>query len=126
MVLSFVLAAFSSLRLVVSKRTTSVMTELLGPGNQRDVAADLEMFDGLRTGNDRGIKHGLVCHFAGHLIGFLDQTIDGRALDTARLLLELQKHLVQPLDLLVGLLQSSDPPRDRGWSPCRSSSAMPS
>src|SRR5437588_696941 len=82
-----------------------VMTELFGPGNQRAVAADLVVFDSLRARDDRRIEHSLVSYLAGYFFGFLDQTINGRALGTARLLLELQKHLVQPLDLLIGLLE---------------------
>ena len=41
-----------------------VVTELLGPCNQRTVPADLVMLDGLRARDDRHIQHDFVVHFA--------------------------------------------------------------
>ena len=42
-----------------------VVTELLGPCDQRTVPADLVMLDGLRARDDRHIQHDFVVHFAG-------------------------------------------------------------
>jgi hypothetical protein len=61
------------------------------------------VLDGLRVRDDGGVQHGLVFDLAGRFIGLLDDAIDGRALRPAGLLAELLKHLLKPLDLLVGL-----------------------
>jgi hypothetical protein len=57
-------------------------------------------------------SHRLVFDLPSGLVGFLDYTIDGRALCPAELLAELLEHLLKPLDLLVRLfemtLQSGD------------------
>ena len=55
------------------------MTELLSPRDERAVAGDLIVFDRLRVGDDRRIEHGFVLDFAGGLIGFFDEAVDGRA-----------------------------------------------
>jgi hypothetical protein len=56
-----VLAAFSSLRLVVRKRTMS----FLGPSDQGAVTENLIVLDSPRTRHDRGVEHGLVLDLVG-------------------------------------------------------------
>jgi hypothetical protein len=63
------------------------------------------MLDRLRRPDDGGIEDLLVGNFAGDLIAFLDQAVDGRALDAFPLLAELLEGLVEPLDLLLGLFE---------------------
>jgi len=63
------------------------------------------MLDRLRRADDDGIEDFLVGNFAGKLIAFLDQAVDGRALDAFRLPAELLERLVEPLDLLLGFFQ---------------------
>jgi hypothetical protein len=67
---SLLSAAFSSLRLVVSSRTTSVMAELIRPGNQGAISRDLIMLDRLGGADHRGIKDLLVLHFARYFVCF--------------------------------------------------------
>jgi hypothetical protein len=61
------------------------------------------MLDRLGVGDDRGIEHGLVLDLAGGLVGFLDQSVDRRAIRSLRLLAELGKYLVEALDLIFGI-----------------------
>jgi len=77
-VLSLVLAAFSSLRFVVRKRTTSSWPSSSGPGDQRAVSRDLIVFDRLRIRHDGGVEYGLVVDLARDRVGFLDQAVDRR------------------------------------------------
>ena len=63
------------------------------------------MLDGLRVGDDAGIKHGLVVDLAGGGVGFLDETVDRRAIGALGLLAKLGKHLVEALDLIPGFDQ---------------------
>jgi hypothetical protein len=58
------------------------LAELIGPGDQRSVAADLIVLDGLRGGDDGCIAHGLVLDL-GDLVGELDDSVDGRTLRLA-------------------------------------------
>ena len=39
------------------------------------------MLDGLRATDDGGIEYFLVVDFAGYLVGLLNQTVDGWAID---------------------------------------------
>jgi hypothetical protein len=81
------------------------VTEFFGPCDQRPVTAHFVVLDGLCVRDDGGVQHGLVFDLAGRLVGLLDDAVDGRALRPAGLLAELLEHLLEPLGLLVGLLE---------------------
>jgi hypothetical protein len=66
-----------------------IVPHCLRLGDQGAVARDLLMLGRLRRADDDGIEDFLVGNFAGKLIAFLDQAVDGRALDAFRLLAEL-------------------------------------
>ena len=48
---------------------TSSRPSEFGPGNQRPIARDLVVLDGLRRTDDRGIEHFLVGNLARDLVG---------------------------------------------------------
>jgi hypothetical protein len=77
------------------------MAELFRPGDQSAVARDLIVLDRLRRADDGRVKHVLVGHFAGDLIAFLDQAVNGGAFDALRLLAQLLERLVETLDLVL-------------------------
>src|SRR3954451_25280291 len=58
-----------------------VAAELLRPGDQRPVAGDLIVLNGLRRGSKRGIEHLLVRDLSSDVIGFFDDAVDSRAVD---------------------------------------------
>ncbi len=82
-----------------------VVAKLSRPGDQRAVAGDLIMLDGLRAADDGGVKHVLVIDFAGDFVGFLDQTVDGRTIHASRRLAQPLEHLIEPRDLVLSLAQ---------------------
>ena len=49
-------------------RRRNPRAELLGPGDQRAVAGDLVVLDGLRGSDERGIEHLLVVDVAGDFL----------------------------------------------------------
>ena len=81
------------------------MAEFFRPGDQRAVAGDLVVLDGLRIGDDRRIEHRLVLDLAGgSSASLIRPSMAGQSVPDG-LLAELLEHLVQPLDLLVGFLE---------------------
>jgi hypothetical protein len=58
------------------------------------------VFNSLRRSYDGSIQHILVDDFAGNFVGFTDQPIDCRTLDSLRLLAELLEDLAEPGDLV--------------------------
>jgi hypothetical protein len=59
--------------------------------DQRAIAGDLVMLDRLGRPDDSGVENFLVGDFARDLIAFSNQAVNGRALDTLRLLAKLLK-----------------------------------
>jgi len=55
------------------------------------------VLDGLSRSDDGGIEYGLVLDLAGDLVGFLDDSVDGRTLRPAGFLAELFERLLKPL-----------------------------
>src|SRR5262245_26355389 len=79
--------------------------ELLRPGDQGAIAADLVVLDRLRSRDDRRIEHRLVVDLAGDVFGFLDDAVDGRTIDTLDVLAEDPEHLLEPFHVVLGLAQ---------------------
>ncbi len=67
---NFLSAAFSSLRLVVSSRTTSSWPSSSAHGNQGAISCDFVVLDRLGGADHRRIKHLLVLNFARYLVCF--------------------------------------------------------
>ncbi len=84
---------------------TSSRPSDFGPGDQRPVAGDLVVLDGLRRADDRGIQHFLVGHLARNLVGLADETVDRRAFHALRPFAELLEDLIEARDLILGLLE---------------------
>src|SRR5262249_31102358 len=57
-----------------------VAAQLFRPCDQRAVARDLIVLDGLRRSDERGIEDRLVLDFAGDLFGLVDDAVDGGAI----------------------------------------------
>src|SRR4051794_255215 len=89
-----------------------VVAEFFGPSDQRPITADFVVLHGLGVRDDGGVQHGLVLDLACRLVGFLDDAVDRRTLRTGGLFAKLAEHVVEPLDLLVGLFQMGFQPRD--------------
>src|SRR5262245_15580777 len=76
MVVSFLSAAFSSFNVcnVAAAKT-------LGPCDERAVARDLIVLDGLAGRNDGCVQHILVLDLAADILGLIDGAVDRRAVD---------------------------------------------
>src|SRR5204863_870382 len=60
-----------------------LVSELLGPGDQRAVAGNLVVFDGLSGADDAGVEDGLVLDIGHMLLGLGENALDGLALFAA-------------------------------------------
>ena len=65
-------------------------SKFIGPGDQRAVARDFVMLNGLSRGNHAGIENGKIFGFADHFPGFVDDPLErfafcGRRLQAERL-----------------------------------------
>ena len=125
---SFLSALFSSSRFCCKQVGAVVATDAARPGDQRAVARDLVVLDGLTGGDERGVQHLLVGDLAGDLVALLQDAVDRRAVDALDLDAVLAEHLLQADDVALGLRQMrlEQPLQLQDPSPCRPSSAAPS
>jgi hypothetical protein len=89
----------------IEKADDIVMAEALGPCDQRAVARDFVVLDRLGGADDRGVEDFFVRDLARDFIGLADQTVDGGAFDSLRILTELLEYLLQARDLIFRLLE---------------------
>src|SRR5215470_670882 len=82
-----------------------VAAKLLRPRDQRSVARDLVVLDRLRGGDQRRVEHLLVLDLAGHLLGFLDDAVDGRAVDRLGVDAVHAENFLDAGDVILGLLE---------------------
>jgi hypothetical protein len=77
----------------------------LSPSDQAAVAGYLVVLDGLCCGNERGIQNGTVLNFTRDVVRFLDDAINGRAIDPEWFGAVHLKDLFQPFDVIFRLAQ---------------------
>ena len=95
--------ATSSLRLLARTFGAIAAAKLLGPGDQGAVAGYLIVLDRLRRGDQGRVQNLLVGNVAADFIGFLENTVDGRAIDCLGLDAMQFEDLFDALDVTRGL-----------------------
>ena len=78
-----------------------------GPGDQRPVASHLVMFDRLRGSDKRRVQHLLLRDLAADFISFFEDAVDRGTIDLSRLCAMHLEHLLDALDVILGLPEMS-------------------
>src|SRR6476646_1130872 len=101
----FFIDRFFLIEVLLQQGCAVVTPQLFGPGDQRAVARDLIVFDGLRRSDERGVENGFVLHLAGHLFGLVDDAVDRWTIHAPRFLAEQLEDLLQAHHLVLRLTQ---------------------
>jgi|SRR5271166_6366453 len=95
------------------------VAKFFSPRDEWVIAANFVVLNGLRVGYERGVQHRLVFDLASDFIGLLDDSNDGAALSSARLLAKLFERFVESFDLFLGSHSKKLRQRDAlSCSPC--------